>query len=585
VKTLSYHINLIFFVSFLLSGLAFAENSPAAFYPEFKIDPVSGSLVGYPGETVESLKQRFNLCDKNGNITLSAFAGETVAVQFLTPADPTIKIVISNPPGTEFALYQVGCVKIPKIEETYFPDILIPLTDKSPGAELLVVEDREVIPAASKYYLFWLEVPLDANSQGKSLSLKLQISTADFQQAVSVNVDVKNQPLPPPALWLDLNEYGDKYLYIFHDDHSDRELLEIEEKVFRMARAHEGIMNPLPYKSQKGEAREGMAPKILNEDLLHPLLDWSEFDARFGNYFDGSAFVDGQPIRHFYLPFNPDWPAPFELYYSDRGQYENIWAAFAQVFIKHFQEKGWTETVFQLYCNQKPGKLNNIPWNLDEPKGVDDYKALRYYADLTHRVFAGSGPLKVRFRIDIAHFYCDEHRGSRDKDFRVNGGADILKPVDIWGISDHSLNGEFAAERAKALLAEGKEVWVYGETPLINDAGYHAINSIYAAREKGLTGFLIWKSVARELHRAKGSDFIYYTVKVNGKKDVLPSVRLKLLKRGIDDTRIFEHWLAGGDMRRSVIEEMLKEYRTGDPESIWKLRNGIHRPNSGRIEP
>jgi hypothetical protein len=577
--------NLTIIAVLLLLELAFAENSPPVFFPELKIDPVTGSLVGYPAETVESLKQRFNLCDKNGDITLFAFAGETVAFQFLTPADPSLRILTDALPGIEFTIYQVGVVRIPEIEAQYFPDILLPLARSPSGQEFTVVKDREVIPAESKYYLFWLEIPLDESSTGKSFDLNLQITAADFQQMLSVKINVKNEMLPPRSLWLDLNEYGDKYLYIFHDDHSAKEQLQIEENVFLMAREHEGIMNPLPYKSQKGEAREGMAPKILNRDLLHPRLDWSEYDARFAKYFDGSAFADGQAVRHFYLPFNPNWPAPFELYNSDREQYESIWAAFAREFILHFQEKGWTETVFQVYCNQKPGKRNNIPWNLDEPKGVDDYKALRYYADLTHRVFAGSGPIKVRFRIDISHFYCDKHKGNRDKDFRVNGGAEILKPVDIWVISDHSLYCASAMEKAKALLAGGNEVWIYGDTPVINWAGDLALKSIYTAWENGLTGFLIWKSVARELHESKGSDFIFYTVEINGKKEVLPSIRLKLLKRAIDDTRIFESRLSGGVMHKTDLAQMLRGYGTGDPETIWKFRNGIHLSNSGRIEP
>lgn len=510
------------------------------FGPRLKIDPVSGWVVGRAREDADSLR-RWNLCDENRNIALSASVGETVVLQLLTPPDPGLQIQIEGLSASKLNIYQVGVVKIPGVENQYLPDILIPLPANVSNGRFSVVTDRELIPTESAYYLFWIDIAPAPASAGQQLAATLQIHGPEVQEKLSILLSVDNKTLQPPSFWLDLNEYGDKYLYPFQDDHSAKELLEIEAEVFRMGRDHYGVVNPLPYKSQKGEARDGMAPGLLNEDLLHPRLDWSEYDARFSCYFDGSAFGDGKPLRHFYLPFNPNWPAPFELYSEDREKYEQIWDAFAREFIRHFTEKGWTETIFQVYCNQKPNKTNGIPWNLDEPKGVDDYTALRYYADLTHRAFADSGPVKVRFRIDISHFYCDQHRGNRDKDFRVNGGEAILEPVDIWVISGHSLNGAYAMQKARELLAKGKEVWIYSETPRIGEDGNVAVRNIRYARENGLTGFLIWKSVARELNKSDGPDFIFYTVAAGGKKGIYPSIRLKQLRSAIDATRISEN--------------------------------------------
>jgi hypothetical protein len=510
------------------------------FGPQLKIDPVSGWVVGRAREDADSLR-RWNLCDENRNIALAASVGETVSLQLLTPPDPGLQIQIEGLTGSKVGIYQIGVVKIPDVENQYLPDILIPLPVEAQSGHFSVVPDRELIPVESAYYLFWIDIAPDISAAGKTFTAALQIEGPEIQEELSIRLPVSEKILPPPSFLLDLNEYGDKYLYPFQDDHSPQELLDIEAEVFRMGREHYGVVNPLPYKSQKGEARDGMAPELLNEELLHPSLDWSEYDARFSRYFDGSAFADGRPLRHFYLPFNPNWPAPFELYSKDREKYEQIWAAFAKEFIRHFTEKGWTETIFQVYCNQKPNKTNSIPWNLDEPKGVDDYTALRYYADLTHRVFAESGPVKVRFRIDISHFYCNQHRGNRDKDFRVNGGDAILEPVDIWVISGHSLNSAYAMQKARELIAKGKEVWIYSETPRISEDGNVAVRNIRYARDNGLTGFLIWKSVARELNESDGPDFIFYALSADGKKGIYPSIRLKQLRSAIDATRISEN--------------------------------------------
>jgi len=221
------------------------------------------------------------------------------------------------------------------------------------------------------------------------------------------------------------NEYGDKYLQPFRKaGYPSSKLLEIERQIFRLFDQHNGVLNPLPYKSQKGTLRRGMGPTLVNDDLLHPQLDWSTFDRRFGPLFDGSAFNDGKPIEYFYLPFNPNC-----------------------------KEKKWTDTRFQVYMNQKPSPKNNIPWNLDEPKGVKDYQALRYFANLTHRIFANAQPLSIDFRMDISHFYCTKHRGNPQKDFRVNGGWDILAPVvDSWFISIHSLKSITARLKARELI-------------------------------------------------------------------------------------------------------------------------------------
>lgn len=524
----------------LLFSTLFAKEPVMVFGPLLKIDPVSGWVVGRARENADSLR-RWNLCDANRNITLSAFVGETAALQLLTPPDPALQIQLEDFSGFRFNIYQVGVVKIPGVEKQYLPDILIPLPAGATKGRFSVVSDPELIPAENAYYLFWIDIAPEPSAAGKILTPTLQIYGPEIQEELSIRLTVSDKILPPPSFWLDLNEYGDKYLYPFQNEFSAEDLRDVEAEVFRMGRDHYGVVNPLPYKSQKGEARDGMAPKLLNDDLLHPSLDWSEYDARFSRYFDGSAFDDGKPLRHFYLPFNPNWPAPFELYSEDREKYEQIWAAFAREFIRHFTEKGWTETIFQVYCNQKPDKTNGIPWNLDEPKGVDDYTALRYYADLTHRVFPGIGAVKVRFRVDISHFYCNQHKGNRDKDFRVNGGDAILEPVDIWVISGHSLGGAYAMQKARELVARGKEVWIYSETPRIGEDGNVALKNIRYVWENGLTGFMTWKSVARELNKSDGPDFIFYTVTAGGKKGVYPSIRLKQLRSAIDAMRIAEN--------------------------------------------
>ena len=58
----------------------------------------------------------------------------------------------------------------------------------------------------------------------------------------------------------------------------------------------------------------------------------------------------------------------------------------------------------QVYFNNK-GSLNDkakAPWILDEPSSYWDYRALRYYGELTDKATRGADRSGVRYRIDIS---------------------------------------------------------------------------------------------------------------------------------------------------------------------------------------
>lgn len=298
------------------------------------------------------------------------------------------------------------------------------------------------------------------------------------------------------------------------------------------------IFNPLPYRSQLGTPRPTMAPVLEGEGSHIHIKDWSEFDKRYGPLYDGSAFKDGQPIEHQYLPFNPEWPAAFSLYNENRQLYEEEWRRIAKEFAAHFREKKWAQTVFHIYMNQKPRPYNRIPWNLDEPKGVDDYQALRYFALLTREAFPADGFASYKFRVDISHFYCDKHQGDPTKDFRINNGSNIMEPVDIWVISKHSLGSTTARQHARELQFKGKTVYEYyagSRMPLITDPLTVAVEYGWSAWLKNLDGILFWNTVKKNESASDGRDFLIYPGKRKQIMGPLASLRLKAIRRGLQD--------------------------------------------------
>ena len=184
-------------------------------------------------------------------------------------------------------------------------------------------------------------------------------------------------------------------------------LPENERDYYRLAHRHRTVLNRLPY-NQNGQMQDGCAPRWDSRRLD---LDWSAWDRRFGPLLDGSAFADlprkSVPVECFYLPLHENWPSPMEGnyngdYWADRAfpeSYRRAFVAAARQIAAHVQAKGWTETLFQGFLNNKNNfkargwSRGSSPWLLDEPANFQDYWALRYFARAFHEGInqAGAG--------------------------------------------------------------------------------------------------------------------------------------------------------------------------------------------------
>ena len=551
----------------------------ALLYPDIKIDPLTGHVVD-PSGSIAADYQKWNLLHHSPQPEFILLKGETLRLQLVVVRKQLQHLQISPGSSLDIRVYRLGMVQQERLTPGNYPDVLLPLPRDAGDGKVQLIPMASVFLSDQKLDIFWLEISAAVPIPQTTLQLRLQL-TDGRARLIPLNIRVVDAALPNPPVLIDFNEYGDKYLSaLLPSEASEAEVLDADLAVFRFFRRHGGVLNPLPYKSQRGSARRGMVPRRLNDNLLNPELDWEFFDRRFGRYFDGSAFSDGQPLHHFYLPFNPNWPAPFKLYFEDREKYEQIWAAFARAFREHFEKKGWTRTIFQIYCNQKPNPNNQIPWHLDEPKGVEDYRALRYYAELTHQVFGTDSPVPFRFRIDIAHFFCNKHRGNPDKDFRVNRGFGILEPVDIWVISIHSLSAITARLKARQLRESGREVWVYGNTPALEDSGPSTLWRIYQTYFNGWDGFLVWKTFAYQTKVEKSKDYVAYILPVQGTPQLLPSLRLKMLRQAQEDLQWLEWLIQQQRMDREAVFSHLKSLKDADYSRWWEFRRTLHQTRS-----
>ncbi len=588
-----FRIGLTIFVLIILFGRITAAAIPtdaAVFYlPEYvKINPGTGLVIGEAESDIRAFAvQVFPEEEGKQPVSLVGLPGETICFQLMYPQQLFANIrqfeIVSPVPEIRenTTVYLEVSIKVTDKngeEIGAFPDALLPISPDKPLSSVLSLIENSNLPSRSvEYRILWIDLSLSDDFPSGQHSFEIKATLTDGKVVnIPFRLEVGSQVLPDSPVKISLNEYGPRYLRGLPKTVSDRQKLEIERRYFRMARAHHANLNPLPYKSQRGYPLPGMAPEISVNDSALLSIDWTEFDRRFGPYLDGSAFPDGKPVDHFYLPFNPEWPAPFRLYWEYRRYYETIWQQVAQAYIEHFRAKGWTGTVFQVYCNQKPKPNNQIPWNLDEPKGVEDYQALRYFTELTHRVFGNAAPLQIKYRMDISHFYCEKHRWDQRKDFRVNGGDKILKPVDIWMINDHSLKSEFPRQKARELIAAGKEVWWYGATPTLPESGLEALRKIYRVAQNRFTGFLVWKTVLTRFTGSMGKDFIIYQGRLFGLEgEPVPSIRLKLLRRAVDDLRYLQLLQTGSTVRNA--NEVLEQWLNCPAAEFGKFRREVVR--------
>ena len=506
----------------------------------------------------------------SSKISLHAAGNETVAFQIVLSDIPkTLEQITINTDHLKgekiFEKRNIELFLLQNCQETYQPDCIVPIESGEPlSCDALTKDDKKIwfdlyVPSEQLAGIYRGDIEIDLGKKNL-VNIEVELTVYPFQ-------------LPgKPSLETDLNNYGVGFVKVWKREIGSDKGYEIERAFHRLARKHRMTFNPLPYKSQRGSPHPTMAPKIVGKgDNIH-ISDWSAYDKRYAPYFSGTAFEDGIAIDHQYLPFNPEWPSDFSNYLTDRETYEKEWIIIGKEFVRHFEEKGWNNSVFQIYLNQKPRSNNRIPWNLDEPKGVKDYQALRYYADLTHKVFSEEGKAKVKFRIDISHFYCDKHRRNPLKDFRVNGGGEILSPVDVWVISKHSMDNLRPQKEALKLKTLGKTLYEYLIAPLIDSPLLMGVQYGWTAWLRDEDGIMFWNTVKKKGKVSNGNDFLVYTGTTYGINGPIASVRLKTIRRGIQD---YEYIKLASKYKKEEVSRIVKNCDLSNLNSYKKSLNKL----------
>jgi hypothetical protein len=327
-----------------------------------------------------------------------------------------------------------------------------------------------------------------------------------------------------------------------------------EAAYYRLAHEHRSCLNCLRY-SWQGKVHEGCAPKV----TAGGSWDWTAWDRRFGPLLDGSAFAGlprGRvPVEEFYLPLNENWPMDHERayrggYWIEKAYPESYWAEFraaSRQFARHIKEKGWADTTFEFYLNDKVffkdtrGSWSgcSAPWIFDEPFNTQDFWALRRFG--REFLTAASGERNLVFRCDIS-------RPEWQRDL-----LDGICGVEVIGGSLRTYRDRVLARQARY----GQKVFTYGSPNKIGTTNLQCSAWCLDAWCLGADGVVPWNTIGEAQSWTKPDQTCLFYPSEQGP---LPSLRLMAFCHGqqlVEYAAIFTQ-LAGHD-RRAVADALRRE--------------------------
>jgi len=249
------------------------------------------------------------------------------------------------------------------------------------------------------------------------------------------------------------------------------------------------------------------------------------------DYLDGSLFKEGHrgPIAApaFYLTFHESWPLNCRAYFNgdpdayqsfaDQPAYARTYVNILQDFARLAESKGWKQTGFQVYFNNK-GSLNEktkAPWILDEPSSYWDYRALQFYGELTDRGREVAPGVQINYRIDISRpEYCRGQLDRRD---------------DLWVVSASAFQN-YRRLVTDRMHRDDLKAWVYGTSNHVHETNRNIQAWALDAWQDGATGIVPWQTVNKSgsaLREADQLGLFIFDKNASGETVIRHSMRLK----------------------------------------------------------
>ena len=461
---------------------------------------------------------------------------------------------------------------VPK-DHSPHPEVLVPLKAGQPFR--IPWQQNKVAGQANQPVFIDVYVPktavpgpfattLSVSQNGKpvtSIQLKLRVARAALPDTFHIAGD--------------MNTYGSPARAMGVRETDPAAFMAMERKYYRLAHQHRMTLNVLPY-SQSGRVHWHSAPKLAGRGADMKIVDWKQWDDRYGPLLAGQAFSKatgyvgpgkGKPIRHIYLPFHENWPAkladhfrpwpppkdynaflkwqadlpPIEKCLSK--DYAAAWQTVLKQFQQHLTERKWTQTRYHVYLNNKyyfrrSGGRGISLWLLDEPMHADDFLALAYYGRLTRAAMVRKALRDPNTPIIRVRPGTQVGGGQAIIDYRI----DISRPMHQRNWLDGVVDLNVCADQLypqRRLIAYRKRVlreryWNYRMPPSFGKTNVPW--AVWPVRSFcwGATGTLPWQTIASDgdLYKADATALMYPGRKF-GLTGPVPSLRMKAWRDGL----------------------------------------------------
>ncbi len=436
-----------------------------------KVNPATGNRMsdGYAGAGNDDYKKANAVWDSaTATVDLPAGRNEVVAFQLIIER---LAESLSNVSVAGSDLVGPGGATIPTAEYlelfklhyvsddgVYYPDPAIPLS--APFAGTFDVPSVNNPGGVCQSVWADLYVPRTADAGTYTGTISIDCDQLDDPLNISLTVRVHPVTIPDKSTFLlDLNGYGNKW-----SSESSR------YQVFQLCHKHRAVPNTLPY-GWTGGVNEDRAPVLSGTGASTTIDDWSLFTDHYGPFLDGTGFSpthptypyhgpgENTPVADFYTAFHEGWPVSLtdsvwgfdasgsgwaywnglvdsddttawhdmpDAFDAFDAEYETGYRQVAREFAEYAQDRGWHDTAFQMYLNNKYYYDPCISlWTLEEHAVADDFRATAYFLNLAKQgaESADAPDVDWQWRIDTSTRWGQNWGQLRGTcDLRVMGG-------------------------------------------------------------------------------------------------------------------------------------------------------------------
>ena len=500
------------------------------------------------------------------SVTLVAPRGGFVSFQLVVrmPEGGAYALNLKMPPPLEADVFREW-FHLTQRDQLYRPDALVPV----PAAfHSRMPEPDNRIPKQT-VQAFWVDVWVPRTARPGSYTASAELEAAS-RVSVPVRITVLGAEFPEKdAVTIDHNSYGSSWIAQDYPAARDREGAKFFESdsFFKLIHAyhrifyeHRGTFHQLGY-GHGGKTGPEFAPALTGSGRTRQIKDWTLFDRHYGPLLDGSAFAGTrrgpQPVPFVYLPINPDWPAS-SLWWGEPG-YETEFVNVVSAMERHFRERGWTRTNFELFFNHKK-RYKAYWWDGDETRFPADLPYYAEYSRLLKKAVPADTPVKFVFRADASWMM--------ERQFKALAGI-----VNFWVLGGTEFS--WFPYAPKLLHDRGDIVWFYGSPASVAKVSSAITLFPVKAWMWGIDGYIHWLTVSAgddPWFRFEGGDTaLVYPGERFGIPGPVPSIRLKLQRNCAQDLALLGSFAPSTSLAQ-LKAEVARRYNGTTPADWWNPR-------------